>query len=357
MIKLPILRAVVVLLFYLFISHSELNGQLRPTVLLEDMDEYSLDLKCYCKPGVRNKTRSKGLAISYQFLTGGNIRSTDGKIGAPYPEYSQFRNFKSKISLPIIRKPQLSTVFSLAYQSEQYDLKDLENDFQGILSSTDNLNFKSSGFDLAFSYSTNETNYIGGKFGLRYNGSYNGLIKFSRRFAVYTGAIAYGIKKDEDNEWGFGVAGTKNFRRQGVRGLPFLFWNKTINDEWGFQISFPASYKLRYNLDAKTIFVLGSNYNGESYSFDEFTNQNEAVAFNHAEIITAFKVERQIVPWIWIDIYAGYHFNFDSDFELQESQTTILGIDPDSSILLRFGLFISPPDSFIHGDNRPPEVH
>ena len=358
--KVNILYTHVVFCILSLLFSSDLQGQLRPSALPEDMDEHSLAVKCYCSPGVRNKTRSKGISLSYQFLTGGNLRSTDGKIGEPFPEYSKFRNLKTKLSLPIIRRPQFKTVISMSYQAEQYELNEITNDYQDILATTDDLNFKSSGFGISYSYSPNATNYIGGKISLRYNGSYGGLIEFSNQYAIYGGAIAYGIKKHEDNEWGFGLAGSKNFRRQGFRVLPFLFWNKTINDHWGYQLTFPSSYKLRYNLDPKTIFVASANYNGESYSFDQFTNDNRAIAFNHSEVLTVLRMEREILPWVWVDAQVGYHFNFNSDFELQSSQETILDIDPDNSILLKIGIFISPSDSFVEGKDRnenPPAVY
>ena len=325
-----------------------MSGQPRPSILLEDTDEFSLDVKCYCNPGVRNKTRSKGLELSYQFLGSGEITTPNGEISEPFPSYSKFRKFRSKLALPIIRTPQVRTIIGFSHEAEQYEIEELSNDFLGLIGATDDLNFKSTTFDIAFSFSPNEYNYIGAKFNLSYNGSYAGLVDFSSQFAIYSGAVAYGIKKNEDNEWGFGLAGSKNFRDQGFRVLPFVFWNKTFNDHWGFQFTFPTSYNLRYTYDPKTIVVLGANYNGESYSFDQKNNDNRTIAFNHSEILSVLKLEREIVPWLWLDLQAGYHFNFNSDFELQETQESLLDIDPGNSILLKFGIFISPPDSFIN---------
>lgn len=183
---------------------------------------------------------------------------------------------------------------------------------------------------------------------ISYNGSYDNLVSFSKRYAVYSGGIAFGIKKHEDNEWGFGFAGSKNFRGQGLRVLPFLFWNKTLNDNWGFQISFPSSFNLRYNYNPKTILIATANYNGDSYSFDQVIVDNRPIAFNHSEILTVLKLQRQIVPWLWLDAQVGYHFNFNSSFELQSTQEELLEISPGNSLLFKFGIFISPPDKFLN---------
>ena len=326
---------------------SSLFSQRSPAVFLEDLDEHSLEIKCYCKPGVRNKTRSKGIELSYQYLGQGEIRASNDEFLPPNPEYSKFRKLRAKISYPLVRGEQFNAVISVAYNAEQFELNEVSNDFERLVSSTDNLSLKSTSASFNFAYATNATNYIGGRFNISYNGGYDGFVDFGSRYAIYNGGIAFGIKKHEDNEWGFGLAGSRNFRDQGFRVLPFLFWNKTINDNWGFQITFPTSYNLRHNIDAKTILVANANYNGESYSYDQTFVNERLIAFNHSEILTVLKLEREIVPWLWLDLQAGYHFNFDSSFELQSSKETILEIDPGNSLLLKVGIFISPPDKFL----------
>ena len=331
-------------------------GQQRPIVLPEDLNESSLDIKCYCKPGVRNKTRSKGVEISYQYLGSGDISAPNDEFLEPFPRYSKFRNFRTKLSIPVLRGEQFKAILGFSYAAEQYELTGSSgNDFQGLVSATDNTNFKNTSANISLAFSPNATNYIGGKFSLSYKGSYSGLVDFSSRYAVYSGGIAYGIKKNEDNEWGFGIGGSRNFRNQGLRVLPFVFWNKTINDQWGFQITFPASYNLRHNVNDKTILIASANYNGESYSFDQVSVDNRIIAFNHSEILTLLKLQREIIPWLWLDLQAGYHFNFNSNFELQTTRENLLDIDPGNSILVKVGVFISPPDKFL--DKKKHEEH
>ena len=326
---------------------TQVNAQMRPLILLEDMDEHSLELKCYCKPGVRNKTRSKGIELSYQLLGSGDIAAPNNEFAQPYPEYSKFRKLRTKVSIPIIRQERLKTVMSFSYDAEQYEIENIVSDYQQLITSTNNINFKSSSIDLSWAYSLNEKNYLGGKFSLSYNGSYDGLVSFSQRYAVYSAGVAYGIKNHEDNEWGVVLDASKNFRNQGLRALPFLFWNKTLNDKWGFQLTLPSAVNLRYNMNSETILIASANFNGDSYSFDQVSINNRPIAFNHSEILTTIKLQRQIIPWLWLDLQAGYHFNFNSSFELQTTQETLLTIDPGNSILMKFGIFVSPPDKFL----------
>ncbi len=229
------MRLLILSIIYFSISYS--FAQQRPAILLEDMDELSLEVKSFCKPGVRNKTRSKGVELSYQLLGRGDITAPNNEFTQPYPEYTKFRKFRTKVSLPLIRKERLKTIMSFSYEAEQYEIDNIASDFQQLISSTDDTNFKSTSVDLSCAYSLNEKHYIGGRFSHSYNGNYDGLISFSQRYAVYGAGLAFGIKKNEDNEWGIGIAASRNFRNQGLRALPFLFWNKTINDNWGFQLS------------------------------------------------------------------------------------------------------------------------
>ena len=342
------MKQLAIFIIAFLICHDGLFSQGRPELFPEDLDENSLAIKCYCKPGVRNKSRPKGIEISYQFLGNGEITAPNGEFGAPYPEYSKFRNFKAKLAFPIIRKEQFTTIIGASYSAEQFELSSMANDFQSLIGGTNNVNFKSTAIELGGYYSINEKNYIGGKFISSFNGSYDGIVKFDNRYAVYTGALLYGIKKDDDNEWGFGLAGSKNFRSQGFTILPYLFWNKTFDESWGMQITFPTSYKLRYNLDNKTNIWATANYNGESYSYDQAMGNSRSIAFNHAEILTRLKVEREIVPWLWMEFNIGYHFNFNSNFELQSTNESLLDVDPGNSHFIKIGVFISPPDTFLN---------
>ena len=322
-------------------------SQGRPELLPEDLDENSLAIKCYCKPGVRNKSRPKGLEFTYQFLGNGEIKAPNGEFSAPYPEYSKFRKLQVKLSMPIVRAEQFKAIFSTSYSAEQFELSSTGNDFQSLIAGTNDLSFKSTSFSLGAYYSPGEKSYIGGKFGTSFNGSYDGFVQFADRYAVYSGVLAMGFKMHEDNEWGFGLAGSKNFRNQGFVILPYVFWNKTFNDHWGMQLTFPASYNLRYNVDPKTVILASANYNGESYSYDQASNNSTSIAFNHAEILTKIRVERQVVSWLWMEVNLGYHFNFNSNFELQATNESLLDVDPGNSHLIKIGFFISPPDSFL----------
>ena len=64
------------LILFLICSESfqaNLFSQIKPEILPEDFVRNETNITCYCKPGVRNNSRSKGLAISYGFLGSGTF--------------------------------------------------------------------------------------------------------------------------------------------------------------------------------------------------------------------------------------------------------------------------------------------
>lgn len=327
---------------------SYITGQSRPEILLENLDDSALEVKCLCTPGVRNKSRSKGIELSYNLIGPGNLRATRSEYGLPYPRYSKFRKFKIKASYPVIRSEAFKAVLGYQFWAEQFEFSSLENDYQDILMQVDNVNLKSSAFDLTLSYSWSEFTYVGAKLRAQFSGGYDAFLSLDNRYRVFNGAVVYGIKNDEDNELGFGLAFSSSFRSDGFKVLPFIYWNKNFNSAWGIEATFPTKVYFRHNLSPTSILLGGFNYNGESYSFDQDLIQRQ-VSFNHSEMQFLVKWQQRIVPWVWVDVASGYQYNFDSNFQVQETARDLLSVGIENSWYLKFGVFISPPDDFMQG--------
>ena len=61
----------------LFLGTIDTAAQRRPEIFPEDIESTTLDVKCLCQPGVDNKSRSRGLDISYQFLGNATFEPED----------------------------------------------------------------------------------------------------------------------------------------------------------------------------------------------------------------------------------------------------------------------------------------
>ncbi len=344
--KLNLKQKIISFFFLLTLITAQYSfAQVRPELLLENLEESTLNIKCYCKPGIKNRSRSKGIELSYNLIGPGELAIPNGEINPPLPRYSKFRKIKAKLSYPIVRSDAFTMIMSYGFHAEQFKFNLIPGDHERLLTNLDNLNLKGSSLSAIMTYALGEKNYLGFRLNADYQGGYKGLINLGSEYAIYSTTLAFGIKKNEDNEWGFGLIGSSSFRQKNFRVLPFLFFNTNLNGSLGIEATLPVKIYLRHNIDPETIVLVGANYNGESYSFNQDIPDRQ-ISFSHSEIQYLIKVQRQLVPWLWFNAEAGYQSNFNSNFQLQENGTNLLDIDPNSSYFFRIGVFISPPDKF-----------
>jgi hypothetical protein len=336
-----------ILSWFLVFSSGQLTAQNTRSLLFEDMSDSDFQIKCFCKPGVQNKSRPKGLQFYYNIIGPGNLESDQISQN---PRYTKFRKVGLKLALPIFRHEKHRAIISYSFHAEQYEFKEIENDFDGLFAQLNDRNFKSNTLNLFYTRSLNEKNYLGFSLNNSFNGDHNGLLNLGSRYHIMTAVVAYGIKKNDDNEWGIGLAYSNSFRNRSFRFLPFIYWYKNFNSNWGLESTLPSKIYFRYNHDPNTILLFGYNYNGESYSFND-RDQNNMLTFNHNELQFLVKLERKIVDWIWLDFAGGYQYNFDTTFENQTEHLDLLSVRPGGSAYLRIGFFLSPPDSFLNKKN------
>jgi|GEM_PF-1161504 len=323
----------------------DLTAQERPSILIDDIGEEFDRLKCFCQPGVINKSRSQGVAITYNFVGSGQLSSVANGV-TQLPDYDKFRNLQIKLAYPLIRKESTKVILNAAYQEEQFEFSEIDRDYRGLISTFNQRDLRRTRFGVAWVQSLNESNYIALRFQASFNGAYDGIVNFSKRYAVYSGLGTFAIKKSELEEFGIGLAYSNNFRTRKTQVLPFLFWNKSFTPHWGIETTIPTSVFIRYNLSPTTIILTGVNYNSESYSVDMADGGvAEILSSNHSEILFTTRVQQQIIPWLWIEGQVGLQKSFRAHIENQVTEQRLLSIDPSNSAYFKIGIFISPPDS------------
>lgn len=304
-------------------------------------------VRCFCKPGVKNKSRSKGLELSYITRGSGTLENQGNQISEPFTTYDNWTKFEFDLKAPIINSSSFKLLVGYKYTSEKLNINNIGNDFSEIFNFLKNENLKSSNFSAIVTKPLNEKNYIA--FRMRYtaNGNYNGIFNFENENAIYKAMGVFGIKKREDFEWGIGINFSKSFRRTNV--LPFIIYNRTFVNNWGIEAAFPGYLYMRYNYSPKSIFLMGTEYASDSYRVDglELNNDPMDYAFNHSEILFLFRWEQKIVPWVWGNLRAGYQLNFSSDMEAKNSRTTAFQFDSTDTPFFEIGIFISPPNSVL----------
>ena len=327
-----------------FLWSTTLDAQIKPEIFPEDIHPGQIQSRCFCKPGVRNKSRSKGILISYGRVGNGAYDPEDGSFSQPFSSYNSLQQLELDLKVPLIISDSFKLLIGYKYYQEGFQFKEFGADFEETFRELDREQLKSNSLSFIISKPLNETRYLAFRFRYSSNGDYNKWISFDQRYAIYKFLGIYAIKPHEDFEWGVGLHVSKSFRRNNI--LPFVILNKNFNERWGIESVLPGFIYGRFNINPSNIFLFGIEYNSQSYRVD-FTDTNTlplAYAYNHSEVITSMTLERRFSSWVWGNLQLGYQLNFSSDFEAQTDFTTTFTADPSNALFFRIGIFVSPPD-------------
>ncbi len=328
-------------------------SQVKPDIVPEDFKYEEGAIVCFCKPGVRNKSRSKGLEISYGFLGQGSFEEEETPFGNSLSQYDRFDRFKVDVKIPILLKDHLAILVGYQFSGEKFNFNRIGEDFPDTFRQLDDDLLKSNNISLIISKPLSETRYIAGRLRYTSNGNYDQFFAFEDRYSIYKAIAIYGIKPHEDFEWGIGLSVSKGFRNNNI--IPFLLYNKTFNNEWGIEAVLPGYVKLRCNLMQNLIVLAGVEFGSQSYRIDTKPNDfNEvfAYAYNHTELITSMSLDYGLSPWVWANLKIGYQFNFTSEFESRNTDAISFDADPSSALFFNIGVFISPPADEDEHDHR-----
>lgn len=328
------------------------GAQAKPGFFPEDVTTQGGELRCHCKPGIENRSRSKGLELSYGYFGGGRFKPEDTLLSQPLTEFRNLSYLKLDLKAPVINKEAFKLLLSYSYFSEVYDFKRFGPDFSETFREINDGPLKSSSLGLIISKSLGEFHYVGFRAKISSNGNYPGLGRFfDGRLAIYKLYGIYAIKPSDDFEWGLGVAFSKSFRRNNL--VPFLLFNRNFNDKWGIESVFPANVFMRYNLGAGDILLFGVEYDSQSYRIAVPSANVPAgildYAVNHSEFFASARVEHQFARWIWGNFKAGYRFNFSTDFEAKTPGTIPFNVEQSNAFFFQLGFFLSPPDDLLSG--------
>ncbi|MEM6965014.1 MAG: DUF6268 family outer membrane beta-barrel protein [Bacteroidota bacterium] len=331
------------LLSYLLLLHLVSLGQLKPDLYPEDLNTEEIRVNCYCKPGVENKSPSRGLALIYNRLGAGTYQDDQNtSFSDPRSAYTQRQNFEFKIKAPLILKDNFKLLLGYKRQVEYFDFNQFGEEFNFAFQELDEETLKSNTISLLVSRPLNETRYMIFRLSYGADGDYGNWMSFRQKYAIYKFFGLYAFKPNADFEWGIGVGATKNFRRFGA--LPFILYNRNFNKKWGIEAVLPGFVFGRYNINRNNLLLFGVEYESESFRIDSDTDNPTAFAYayNHSAIRNSIRVEHRIVPWVWGAIRLGYQFNFNSEFDSRSDETTLFFADPTNAMFLTIGIFVSP---------------
>ena len=317
-----------------------------PFFMPEDIESSSLNVKCFCSPGVEYKSRSRGIEFSFIRNSNAILKDNNGQnLSDPFSSRS-INKIKFSLRFPLINNERLKIIGGLIYRPEQFRFGSIGSEFSNVFQKLDKLNLKSSGFEAIIVKPINDKIYTTFRVRSVFNGDYREIINFDKRFAVYNLSAAIGFKKNKYKEWAFGLNFSDSFRRSIL--LPFVIYNHTFNEKWGLESVLPAMINLRHNYSPETIFLIGLRFSSSSYSLKlDDGILDEIFALNHSEIKFTLNLEQKFSSWFWVDFAIGYQYNFNTDFDAKIGNANSFQIRPENSPFFKVGIFLSPPDSYM----------
>ncbi len=319
-------------------------AQLKPDFFPEDIEAWDEQGRCnFCQPGVRNKSRSRGVALVYGIQSQATFEPEDEELGDEPSTFRQLDFLMIDLKVPILNKDRFKFLLSFKYLRENYSFGELSGPQSQVFQLLGDFPLKSHSIGFIASHSLNEDSYLAFQGKYANNGNYTTAFSFRNRSAIYQIRGVLGFKPTDDFEWGVGINASQSFRRFSL--IPFLIFNRNFNRRWGIESVLPAYAFLRHNLNDRNILLFGPQYVSRSYQLTNPLDENDPFdyALNHSEILASLRWQHQWIPWIWSSVRLGYRFNFSTDFESRTPPIETFQADPTNSPSFHISLFLSPP--------------
>jgi hypothetical protein len=301
-------------------------------------------VRCFCTPGVRNRSASKGLEIAYAQNGASTFAPQSTPLQTPYSATRGNSQLIVGLKVPLLNKPGFKLVLGAKLHRDRFDFRRYGEDFRATFDELDHTTLQSMAYDVMASKALNERQYVGVRVKYTSAGNYDDFFNFAPENRILAVSGLFAMKKGEDRELGYGFAYTHSFRRRLL--LPLFLWNQTFNSKWGIESMLPANFFVRRNFDAKTLSLAGVEYLSQSYRLAFNADQpfaGQDFALNYSSLLASVTLERRFLPWIGGYVKLGYQYNFRTDFRAKSVETQGFDVRPTSVPFLRMGVFVAKP--------------
>lgn len=314
----------------------------------EDID-LTKECGAFCRPGVTNKSRGRGLLIERTMIGDQNLAPRPGGIeGANASEVDYVEQFRAKIKIPLVNAPSLKVLAGYEYQQEAVHFDRIGYFNQELLQSLNGKPLRTNKYSVYITKSFNERVYGGLRLRTSYRGDYAQMMNFDPRYATYSGLAAVGFKERDDLEWGLGLMFGRNFFNTTI--LPFGIFNQTFSDKWGIESVLPVSVMMRYNFTNTNMLLFGVEYQSQSYALDLLQPETQGLTpyhFRHAEVALKATYDKKLYSWVWFTAEGGYLFPRRARFDNTIDEAYNFRARTSPQPYFRVGIFLCPPRDMI----------
>lgn len=325
------------------------QAQDKPSIFPSQLEAATNLQDVYSRPGVRNQSRSRGLELSFRTVSGSVLEKDKDPNSSQYVPAAtdNLNNLVLKVRFPILNKPDFKIIAGYTHERENYNFGRLGERNQELYKTLDESVFKRNAFNLFLNKPLNDRYYLVLTGQMAFNANHENWINFDRANSNLLFIGAFVNKRSEDFEWGVGGAFVRNLEKNN-RLLPLLIFNKNISEKWGVEGALPISFYLRHNVKDGSILMAGMDFSSQAYALNNtnFAIENDYI-LDHSELLATVMLEQRIVPWIWLDVQAGYQLNFNNNLSVNGREDLLVQFDPTDALFFKVGIFVSPPDKFM----------
>jgi hypothetical protein len=179
-----------------------------------------------------------------------------------------------------------------------------------------------------------------------------GLELQSLKYLRYSGAVLWGKRPSDYEQWAVGVSRT--YRVGALNYIPIVLYNWTSRSKtWGLEALAPARVHGRYNFSPRSLLLFGYELDGASHRFNNISERygsGNSIELRRGEIKARIDYQFQVSGFFWASIQAGYRINYSFHIDALASG--------EDDFTRAFGLNSNAPDFWMNnGIGNTPYFH
>lgn len=319
-----------------------------PLLAQETADIILPELKPFCQPGCANKSKSKGIVLSYQWnapFTLSSDPASDPSTQNISDGVQSNARFLFKFKVPVLLKEQTKILLGFKYSQESFTFDDDELVAFDLHRGLNNTYFRSTAFTAYLVQSFRGKNYIATRLGFEMNGDYRSIGEWDKSHLNGSITTVMGIKPHQRLDIGVGF--NYGYRNGRNTLLPLFNYYQTFSEKWGIESTLPVKIAIRHNISPKSIVLAKVTGTGNSYFLKNvpFGDFNE-LAFQRTDLLTGLEFQQNIASYLWLGLDVGYRQNLRYRFDEPDvrPRVTVVQSDSGGGIYFDVSLFLAAPD-------------
>lgn len=269
--------------------------------VFEDVDDSPV--KVYCNQKVLNQSPNKFISVGYEYQSSSAFSSKESLVNEPR-NFNAMHGLRVNFNTPVIAKNKIIVNLSGQYARTTFAANNYSTSYP-LFTHLQQNGLHTAGLGTTIFKPLNSKNFIVFQTSVDANWLAQELKQIQTNALTISASAIYGWKKN-DNEM-FGVGASRTYRLGRIIYVPVILYNKTYNDKWGVEITFPARAHVRRNINPKSLLLLGYELEGNQYAV---YNHNQATTFlQRGEIKPRLMYERSLFGFWWLSVQTGLRIN------------------------------------------------